>query len=86
MFLRLFGDANFMKLSDRPFNPVILTQMPVIFSNVYGQPPEIAGLQYIALGIGLSLASLVNAFFVDRIYLFLKIQNEGVDEPEYRLR
>lgn len=60
--------------------------MPVIFSKVYGQSAEIAGLQYIALGIGLSLASLANAFYVDRIYLYLKNRNEGVDEPEYRLR
>ncbi|KAF6743468.1 MFS polyamine transporter [Ephemerocybe angulata] len=64
---------------------LFLTRIPFIFSGVYGQTAEIAGLQYIALGVGLATASIINAFFVDRIYLHLRGDNQGIGEPEYRL-
>ena len=60
--------------------------MPTIFSSIYHERIGIAGLHYIALGIGLSLASQVNARFMDRIYIHFKNKNGGVGEPEFRLR
>jgi hypothetical protein len=65
---------------------VFLTTMPAIFASVYHEKVGIAGLHYIALGIGLSLASQVNARFMDRIYIHFKNKNGGVGEPEFRLR
>ena len=60
--------------------------MPVIFSTVYHERIGIAGLHYIALGIGLSAASQFNARYMDRIYIHLKNKNGGIGEPEFRLR
>ena len=60
--------------------------MPEIFAVVYNESPGIAGLHYIALGVGLSLASQLNARFLDRIYIYYKNKNGGVGEPEFRLR
>jgi len=60
--------------------------MPAIFANIYHEPSGIAGLHYLALGIGLTLASQINARFLDRTYIYFKNKNGGVGEPEFRLR
>ena len=60
--------------------------MPVIFPTVYHERIGIAGLHYIALGIGLSAASQFNVRYMDRIYIHFKNKNGGVGEPEFRLR
>ncbi|KAF8066548.1 MFS polyamine transporter [Lyophyllum atratum] len=64
---------------------LFLTTMPAIFEGTYGEKPGIAGLHYIALGIGLSLASQTNARYMDRIYIHFKKKNSDVGEPEFRL-
>ena len=68
------------------YSVVFLTTIPAIFSSIYHERVGIASLHYIALGIGLSLASQVNGRFIDRIYIHFKNQNGGVGEPEFRLR
>ena len=68
------------------FPSVFLTVMPNIFTDIYNETPGMAGLHYIALGVGLTTASQVNARFLDRIYIHLKSKKGGVGEPEYRLR
>lgn len=65
---------------------VFLTTMPSIFEGVYGQSIGIAGLHYIALGIGLSGASYLNAITLDKVYAHLKNKTNGVGKPEFRLR
>ena len=65
--------------------PVFLTIMPEIFIHIYKEAPGIAGLHYIALGIGLALGCYFNALLMDRIYIHYKNKN-GVGEPEFRLR
>jgi len=65
---------------------VFLTTIPAIFASIYHESVGIAGLHYIALGAGLSLASQVNGRFMDRIYIHFKNKNGGVGEPEFRLR
>lgn len=60
--------------------------MPVIFVVTYHEKISIAGLHYIALGLGLSLASQINARYIDRIYIYFKNKNDDVGEPEFRLR
>ncbi|KAF8876577.1 MFS polyamine transporter [Infundibulicybe gibba] len=64
---------------------LFLTTIPGIFSQIYHQPAEIGGLNYIALGIGLMIASQVNVRFMDRVYIHFKEKNNGVGEPEFRL-
>ena len=64
---------------------VFLTTIPTIFTNTYHENTGIAGLHYIALGMGLTLASQTNARFMDRIYIYFKEKNNGIGEPEFRL-
>jgi len=64
---------------------LLLTIMPSIFAVVYNEAPGIAGLHYFALGIGLSIASQLNARFLDRIYIYYKNKKGGVGQPEFRL-
>ena len=60
--------------------------MPAIFANIYHEDAGVGGLHYIALGIGLTLASQSNARYMDRVYIHFKRKNGGVGEPEFRLR
>ena len=68
------------------FDTVFLTTIPGIFEGVYGERVGIAGLNYIALGVGLTGASQINARVMDRIYIYLTNKNGGKGQPEYRLR
>ena len=68
------------------FPSVTLTILPNIFVDIYNDAPGIAGLHYIALGIGLTTSSLFNVLLLDRIYIHYKNKKGGVGEPEYRLR
>nr|VWO97204.1 Uncharacterized protein [Ganoderma boninense] len=64
---------------------LFLTTIPLIFRGVYDEPLGIAGLNYIALGIGLSGASQISARLLDVMYMRLAKKNGGVGKPEYRL-
>ncbi|CAL1710554.1 unnamed protein product [Somion occarium] len=64
---------------------LFLTSIPGIFQGIYHQPVGIAGLHYIALGVGLTGASQLNARFMDRIYIHLSKRSGGKGRPEYRL-
>ncbi|KAF9472904.1 MFS general substrate transporter [Pholiota conissans] len=64
---------------------LFLTTMPTIFREIYHEGVGIGGLNYIALGLGLSIASQTNARVVDKIYIYFKKKNGGVGEPEFRL-
>lgn len=63
---------------------IFLTVMPTIFRRVYGERPGIAGLNYIAMGVGITGASQAFAFYSDRLYAKLK-QRYGTGKPEYQL-
>ncbi|KAH8077752.1 major facilitator superfamily domain-containing protein [Cristinia sonorae] len=62
-----------------------LNTIPSIFEGVYKQSTGIAGLHYLAFGVGLSSASQLNARFMDKIYIYYKRKNGGEGRPEYRL-
>ncbi|KDQ23017.1 hypothetical protein PLEOSDRAFT_1094703 [Pleurotus ostreatus PC15] len=64
---------------------LFLTTMPLIFEGTYHQRPGIAGLHYIAIGVGLTGASQFNARAMDRVYAYLKKRNGDSGRPEYRL-
>jgi hypothetical protein len=68
------------------YTSVFITTMPTIFQEVYHNRLGIAGLHYLALGLGLSGGSQINAIFLDRVYIYLKSRNGGVGRPEFRLR
>lgn len=65
---------------------VFLTTIPSIFEGIYHQPTGIAGLHYLALGIGLTGASQINARMLDKIYKYFSAKNGGIGRPEFRLR
>ena len=65
---------------------VFLTTIPSIFEGIYHQSVGIAGLHYIALGLGLSVTAQINARFIDGAYKHLCKRNGGVGKPEFRLR
>ncbi|KAI0686159.1 MFS polyamine transporter [Earliella scabrosa] len=64
---------------------LFLTTLPSIFKGVYQQSVGISGLHYIALGLGMSGASQINARLMDVIYKRLSEKNGGEGKPEYRL-
>ncbi|KAI0773545.1 MFS polyamine transporter [Fomes fomentarius] len=64
---------------------LFLTTVTSIFEGVYKQSVGIAGLHYIALGLGLSVISQINAHFIDVVYKYLCAKNDGVGKPEFRL-
>ncbi|TFK33169.1 major facilitator superfamily domain-containing protein [Crucibulum laeve] len=64
---------------------LFLTTIPSIFKDVYHEHTGIAGLNYIALGIGLTCTSQINAQLMDKIYFYLKNKNSGPGQPEFRL-
>ncbi|KAJ7278789.1 major facilitator superfamily domain-containing protein [Mycena rebaudengoi] len=64
---------------------LFLTSMPLMFQGTYGEDVGISGLHYLALGVGLTGASQINAPFMDRMYKYFIKKNGGVGEPEYRL-
>ncbi|KII86228.1 hypothetical protein PLICRDRAFT_114364 [Plicaturopsis crispa FD-325 SS-3] len=64
---------------------LFLTTLPSIFEGVYHQRPGLAGLNYLAFGVGLTGASQINARMLDRTYIFFKERNGGVGRPEFRL-
>ncbi|KAG2067617.1 MFS general substrate transporter [Suillus decipiens] len=64
---------------------LFLTTMPSIFQGTYHQSVGISGLHYVALGIGLTGASQINANTMDKIYVYLKNKHGGVAKPEFRL-
>ncbi len=66
--------------------PVFLTALPSIFQGVYQESVGIAGLHYIALGLGFVVVSQINAQLIDIVYKRLCARYGGVGKPEYRLR
>lgn len=67
-------------------NYLVLTTIPGIFMGVYKEDVGIAGLNYIALGVGFTGTSQIAARRVDGLYARLKAKNGGAGKPEYRLR
>ncbi|KAH8077745.1 MFS polyamine transporter [Cristinia sonorae] len=64
---------------------LFLTSMPGIFKGVYGESIGISGLHYIALGLGITIGSIVNSLLMDKVYLLFRKRNGGESRPEFRL-
>ncbi|KAF8827318.1 hypothetical protein HHX47_DHR5001040 [Lentinula edodes] len=67
-------------------NSVFITTIPGIFTIIYGESIGIMGLNYFALGLGMVFASWMNSRTMDKIYMYFKTRNNGIGEPEYRVR
>ncbi|KAF9269443.1 MFS polyamine transporter [Marasmius fiardii PR-910] len=64
---------------------IFVTTIPSTFQNVYHQSIGIAGLHFIALGLGLSFGSFFNSRTMDKMYAYFKRRNGDVGEPEFRI-
>ncbi|KAI0375173.1 MFS polyamine transporter [Pilatotrama ljubarskyi] len=64
---------------------LVIATIPPIFADIYGERPGFIGLHYIALGLGLFVASQGNARMLDKVYVALKKRNNDQGEPEFRL-
>ncbi|KAI0051540.1 MFS polyamine transporter [Auriscalpium vulgare] len=64
---------------------LFITTIPSIFEGTYHERIGIAGINYLALGVGLTGASQTNARVMDKIYRHFKNKNGGVGRPEFRL-
>ncbi|THH30522.1 hypothetical protein EUX98_g3665 [Antrodiella citrinella] len=62
-----------------------LNTIPSIYQGVYHESTGIAGLHYLAFGIGLTGASQLNARYMDKVYVYCRKRNGGVGRPEFRL-
>ncbi|KZV92010.1 MFS general substrate transporter [Exidia glandulosa HHB12029] len=64
---------------------LMLTTFPILYENVYGWGPGIAGLAYIGLGLGFLIAGMGGSQVMSKIYLSMTAKNGGVAQPEYRI-
>ena len=65
---------------------LVLTTMPVLWTERYHESIDIAGLNYISLGVGYLFGTQSTARLNDVIYKLLKDRSgENVGRPEYRL-
>ena len=79
-FFFFFGDpADDMAVS-------LTTTTPIFIETYHQSLGIIVGLHVGAMGIGLFCAAQINGWYMDRIYAYFKGKNEGVGEPEFRLR
>ncbi|KAJ7878289.1 MFS polyamine transporter [Mycena leptocephala] len=64
---------------------LFITSMPLMFQGTYHESVGISGINYIALGIGVTGASRPNAQFMDYMFRRLREKNSSAAEPEYRV-
>ena len=64
---------------------LILSTFPSLWQGTYGENVGVGGLNYLSLGIGFTIGSQASAQVNDRIYARLKLRNNNVGKPEFRL-
>ncbi|KAL1892202.1 hypothetical protein Sste5346_007158 [Sporothrix stenoceras] len=65
---------------------LMLATFPTLWTEIYHERQGIAGLNYISLGVGLSLGAQIMAPLQDRVYAYLKRRyNVTVGRPEFRV-
>ncbi|KFA74333.1 hypothetical protein S40288_03702 [Stachybotrys chartarum IBT 40288] len=79
MALTLFGSVMFAHYY------VMSVTLPQILQDNYGLSPVLTGSALISFSIGSALAVTVCNQTIDRIYIRLRAQNNGVGQPEHRL-
>ncbi|KAA1478677.1 MFS polyamine transporter [Dentipellis sp. KUC8613] len=64
---------------------LFITTLPSIYQGRYHESVGIAGLHYLALGLGLFFGTQIGARVLDRSYKSMTKRNGGVGKPEFRL-
>ncbi|KAJ1558237.1 hypothetical protein HK096_002771, partial [Nowakowskiella sp. JEL0078] len=64
---------------------ILLSTFPQLWSDRYNEPTDIAGLNYISLGLGMFLGSQITARISDKLYATLKARNNNEGKPEFRV-
>ena len=64
---------------------VILSTFPTVWQDVYQESVGVAGLNYLSLKIGFFLGAQAASQAVDRIYQRLKVKNNDIGRPEFRI-
>lgn len=65
---------------------VLLIAINALFVEVYHENVGIAGLHYIAFGLGLYIGAQISNFGLDRIHKALAARKKTRGRPEFRLR
>ncbi|KAK6366044.1 hypothetical protein LTS17_011011 [Exophiala oligosperma] len=64
---------------------LVLSTFPTVWTETYHEQTGIGGLNYISLGLGFFLGTQICAPINDRIYRKLKLRNNNVGKPEFRV-
>ncbi|KAK5203098.1 hypothetical protein LTR96_011066 [Exophiala xenobiotica] len=64
---------------------LLFTTIPTVFQRTYHWSPDLTGLAYVGLGLGLLCGQLLFGLLSDRIVIRLTQANDGVYQPEMRL-
>lgn len=56
-----------------------------LWTDVYHQSVQIAGLNYVSIAISSALATVVYTMTIDRIYRAMSNRNGGIGKPEFRI-
>ncbi|KAJ7667540.1 MFS polyamine transporter [Mycena polygramma] len=64
---------------------LILTSIPSIYVSIYNESIGIAGLHYLAFGLGLYGGAQISNMSLDRIHAALAARHKNAGRPEYRL-
>ncbi|OTA80148.1 hypothetical protein M434DRAFT_401901 [Hypoxylon sp. CO27-5] len=62
-----------------------LSTFSAVWTDVYGESDEIAGLNYVSLALGFTLSTQLMAPVNDHVYSMLKKRNHGIGLPEHRV-
>ena len=64
---------------------LVLSTFPVLWTERYHESVGIGGLNYISLALGFFLGTQICAPLNDKIYRHLKLRNDGIGKPEFRI-
>ena len=64
---------------------ILYSYFPTLWTGRYGQPVDIASLNYLSIGLGTVFAAEVTTHINDRIYRFLTNRNHNEGRPEFRI-
>lgn len=65
---------------------LVLTTFPNVWTGIYHEKQSIGGLNYLSIGLGFLLASILAAPMNDKIYIHLKrTRGNGQGRPEFRV-
>ena len=64
---------------------LVLSTLATLWIERYGESVDIAGLNYVSVGLGFLTASQLGTMFQDKVFMALKRRNGDVGLPEFRI-